>query len=77
MSVTFNSTDAVSRSGFAVGAEKALGPLSCGDGLLISPETSSPAESQFLASVTLFLIGLGLVAATIVFVAALIATALA
>jgi hypothetical protein len=76
MSVTFYSTDAMRRSGCAVGSDAAREQPRCKDGLLISPENSRPARSQVLARLTLFLLGLGLVAATIVFVAALIAIAL-
>ena len=77
MSVTFNSTHAIRQSGSALGSDVARGHPPCKDGLLISPESARPARSQVLARLTLFLIGLGLVAATIVFVASLIAIALA
>ena len=77
MSVTFNSADAMRQQGCAVGSDAARDKQPSKDGLLISPENSRPARSQVLARLTLFLLGLGLVAATIVFVAALVATALA
>ena len=77
MSVTFNSADAMRQQGCAVGSDAARDKQPSKDGLLISPESSRPARSQVLARLTLFLLGLGLVAATIVFVAALIAIALA
>ena len=47
-----------------------------GEGLLISPETSTPTRGRSLVSFTLAMIGLGLVASTLVFVSALIAVAL-
>jgi hypothetical protein len=77
MSVTFNSADAMRQPGCTVGSDAARDKQPSKDGLLISPESSRPARSQVLARLTLFLLGLGLVAATIVFVAALIAIALA
>lgn len=77
MFITFNSTDAMRQSGRGLRSGTACDQPRRKDGLLISPENSRPARNQVPARLTLFLLGLGLVAATVVFVAALIATALA
>ena len=76
MSVTFNFNGAIRRSISAFGPAAPGDQARSKDGLLISPEASKPAQGQFLASLTLFLLGLALVAATLVFIAALIGIAL-
>jgi hypothetical protein len=78
MSLTFNPIEGMSPSGHgAQPIDQGLASAPDRGGLTISPERIGSRRADLVAGITLFVLGLGLFAATTLFIAALITVILA
>lgn len=76
MALTFNSTNQVSVAGLDLAPTKIMSAPPRRAGLSISPEQTMSRRANLLASLTFLALGLGFLAVTSLFIAALISLAL-